>query len=188
MNEVRTANTPRVRVSSLGVSKTLQLFVSYQRYSSLIVAMVAAALFFVLPPLWIWSASLLAPIGWGIRAALFLLLLIPIRFAIDIALKWPRKLRATTIAFARIDAGRFSEQSVRRFCEDPCFRVVAGEILHKAGYSREERSETISRFKKLAQEPLFIMSISSDTSEPVRVDGVLFSSNPLPMSPAKEQL
>lgn len=188
MISARTEHASPVSTVSLSLAKRFQLFVSYQRYSALIVSMVAAALWLVLPNLWTWSASLFAPLGWGIRAAFFLSLLLPIGFAIQVAMKWPRKLRATTIAFARIDRGRFSEPSIRHYCEDPCFRVVAGEILRKAGYSREARSETISRFKKLAQEPLFTMSISPDASEPVRVDGVLFSSNPLPMSPAKEQL
>jgi len=180
-------NGQAVNVPPMRIGKKFLLFLSYQRYSALIVGTTAIVLWLVAPWLWEATGGLFAPLKWGIRG-LLALLLIPIRFAIEIAFKWPRKLRATVIAFARIDAGRFSEKSIQKYCEDPCFRVVAHQILRKAGYTREARSETILRFKKLGQEPLFVMTISPDATEPVRVDGVLFSSNSSSITIPKEQL
>ena len=66
------------------------------------------------------------------------------RFAAFVALRWPRKLRATALADRRIASGRFTPRSIEAYCGDPCFRVVAREILTRAGFSRAERRRLVA--------------------------------------------
>jgi hypothetical protein len=71
-----------------------------------------------------------------------------VKFGVTVLARWPRKLRATWIAQRRIDAGRFSPRSIRGFCGDPCFRVVAHEILRRAGVPRAERRRIVHQYRE----------------------------------------
>lgn len=125
----------RFRLAPMPAGARLRLWLSYQRYAALLLfapltALVAAA--WLLP--W-WAAVLLA-----------LPAIAPLRFSFVVAARWPRKLRATQVAMHRQRLGRFEARSVRAYCGDPCFRVVAGEILARAGISRRERRRLIRQF------------------------------------------
>jgi hypothetical protein len=122
---------PRTRV---------RLWLSYQRYAFLLVAVPAAALA---------TAAAWGP--WWLAALVGVAAIVPVRFAIEVQGRWPRKLRATRVALARIRAGRFRPASVRRYCGDPCFRVVAREILTTAGIPRAERRALVRQFSEQAR-------------------------------------
>jgi hypothetical protein len=93
-------------------------------------------------------------------------------FAIEVGRRWPRKVRATNLATARIRRGTFSPASVRRYCADPCFRVVAAEILRRAGLSRRQRVELLRRFA--AEErarPDILVLVDRERGVEFRVEG-----------------
>lgn len=116
---------------------SLRLWLSYQRYAFLLLGVPAlglAALIAWTSPWWWVPAGLIA--------------LVPIKFGITVAARFPRKLRATWIATRRIDSGRFAPTSVRSYCGDPCFRVVAHEILRRAGVPRAERRRLVTQYRE----------------------------------------
>lgn len=118
---------------------TARLWLSYQRYGLLLCGggvAVPAAIALVWPGLfWLW-------------APLALLMLKPIGFGITVLRRWPKKLRATMLAEHRIRSGRFRPASVKSYCGDPCFRVVAHEILTRAGMPRAERFALIATLRR----------------------------------------
>lgn len=125
-----------------------QLWLSYQRYALLLAAVAIAplALVALLPSLGLvtaltptWWLALLAAVVAGAPVA---------RFAVQVAARWPDKLRATRVADARRARGRFVPESVGRLCTDPCFRVVAHELLLRAGLSRRERVALVARLSR----------------------------------------
>lgn len=122
---------------SLGWAERLRLWFSYQRYAFILVVLpvgVVAALIGVAPSWW-WL--------WGPVALVALKF---VAFAVEVYGRWPRKMRATLLADRRIAAGRFRPEMVRRYCGDPCFRVVAREILRRAGVDRPTRQQLIRQF------------------------------------------
>lgn len=124
-----------VRLPALGAATTARLWLSYQRYAFLLVGLPLAA--FAL-------AALYAP--WWVAAIVAIVAIAPVRFGIEVLLRWPRKLRATRIGIARMRAGSFAPASVRGYCGDPCFRVVAHELLARAGMPRGERRAIVHRY------------------------------------------
>jgi hypothetical protein len=129
--------TTRARLPKLGAFATARLFVSYQRYGALLlVAPIAVVIAVARIAPW-WAALLVGLAG-----------IAPVRFGVEVVARWPRKLRATRIAVARIAAGSFSAASVRPYCGDPCFRVVATEILARAGMARHERKTLVRSFQE----------------------------------------
>ena len=119
------------------MTASLRLWLSYQRYALLLIgapALAVAALAAWTSPWWWVPAGLVAQ--W------------PVRFGVAVFARWPRKLRATRLATARIRAGRFSPRSIRGHCGDPCFRVVAHEILRRAGLPRAERRRIVSQYRE----------------------------------------
>jgi hypothetical protein len=115
----------------------VRLWLSYQRYAFLLIGAPAAALA---------AAALWGP--WWLAAAVGLAAIAPVGFAVEVLGRWPRKLRATRVAQARIQAGRFAPSSIRGYCGDPCFRVVAREILAAAGTPRAERRALVRQFSE----------------------------------------
>lgn len=127
--------TRKVRLPELSLAARVRLWFHYQRYAFVLLGVptalvVAAAL--ALP--W-WAALLVA-----------LPSLAPVRFGVEVWSRWPRKLRATRVALARIEAGSFHHASIKRHCGDPCFRLVADEVLKRAGLPRSERKLVISGY------------------------------------------
>ncbi len=152
----------------------LRLFISYQRYSALLLVLVIAACTLGIPYLWKWTRDL-SVLRWGLLSLFLMPQFFVLRFSWFIATKWPRKYRATLLAKKRIASGGFSPASIERYCEDPCFRVVANEILRMAQLPKQDRRTMIARYKEKARQPLFLMTIDVNAPEPVRVDGVLFT-------------
>jgi hypothetical protein len=124
-----------VRLPTLGRLATARLWLSYQRYAFVLVG--APAL----------CVTLAATYGtWWIVTIAAVIAIAPVRFAFEVLGRWPRKLRATRVGMARIAAGSFAAVSVRGYCSDPCFRVVARELLARAGVARSQRRSIIRRF------------------------------------------
>ena len=114
----------------------VRLWLSYQRYAFVLIGGAALAI-----------AALVHAAPWWLAAPGALLALVPLCFGVTVWARFPRKLRATRIALARIGSGRFQPTAVRAYCGDPCFRVVADEILRRAGHDRAARRALIARFK-----------------------------------------
>lgn len=142
----------------------MRLWLSYQRYGLLMASLSLAAMIAVvvcLPMRW-WPA-------WIPVFALGLTLLAAAR---EILGRYPRKLRATFAAQRRIESGRFRPEFVRAYCGDPCFRVVAREILTRAQIAPRERRALIERFTAaLEEESKFVVLVDRTAGTVVRVDG-----------------
>jgi hypothetical protein len=118
----------------------VRLWLRYQRYAALLVLLALATFAAGLWATWSWR--------WG---ALSWLLVVPVAlrvagFAVEVVRAYPRKLRATALAWRRIERGSFTPVAVRGWCGDPCWRVVADEVLRKAGLPRAERRRVIADY------------------------------------------
>jgi len=114
-----------------------RLWLSYHRYALLLCAGAAAsvALPIVVAPTtwWIWVPCIGLAVALGV-------------FARDIFLRGDRKREATDRLTERIEAGTFEPDAVRHLCGDPCSRVVANEVLARAGMGRAERARYLRQF------------------------------------------
>lgn len=157
--------------ASFGRVELVRLWLSYQRYAFLLAALALALVAAV--AVWMptrWYAWLIAvPVAGRIAV-----------FAWQVYRRWPRKLRATALATLRIASGRFAPRSVRGYCGDPCFRVVANEILRRAGLPRAERRGLIGQFAREAREPAFLIVVNPDSDAPVQLLGSAMSESSLP--------
>ncbi len=124
-----------VRLPELGALATARLWLSYQRYAFLLLGVPVAA--FACAVVWT---------PWWLAAIVGVVALAPARFGIEVLGRWPRKLRATRVGLARIRAGSFAASSVRGYCDDPCFQVVARELLARAGMPRAKRRALVRDF------------------------------------------
>ena len=128
----------RVSYPRLGAIELARLWLSYQRYGFLLVgasvATVGAVIVLLPTHYWMWALA-------GLVVAA------PASFGFTVLRRWPRKLRATLVAEHRIRTGRFRPESVRAYCGDPCFRVVAREILQRAGVPPCQRETLIRRLR-----------------------------------------
>lgn len=115
----------------------MRLWCSYQRYAFAIGGLPVALAIAVG---WRW------PSAWWAWGALAASTGVVGPWALDIYRRWPRKLRATRLAARRIAAGRFRAGMVQRYCGDPCSRVVAHEILRRAGVPARARRRQIARY------------------------------------------
>jgi hypothetical protein len=125
----------RVQLPRVGVLERARLWLSYQRYAFVLVAAPVAGVALAATYARWWVAALVGLVG-----------LVPARFGIEVFARWPRKLRATRIAIARVEAGTFTPASIKGYCGDPCFRVVADEVLARADMPRRDRKLCIRRF------------------------------------------
>lgn len=154
------------RIGHIGRAERIRLWLSYQRYAFLLVALAAlvvTAVAWIAPHAgwWLWP---LAPVPVYIVYRL-------LGFAREVHGRWPRKLRATLLASQRIATGRFRPASVRAYCGDPCFRVVADEILRRSGMARTERRDLIRQFRHQASEPTFLVVVNTNGAVTVRGAG-----------------
>ncbi|MCA9557618.1 MAG: hypothetical protein KC583_03540 [Myxococcales bacterium] len=147
----------------LGPAERVRLWLSYQRYGLLMTGL----------PTLIWSAIVWSwPGAWWAWIPLAALALWFVRHAIEILGRFPRKMRATLLADRRIAAGRFHPRTIRRYCGDPCFRVVAREILRRAGIPPDERRALIERYaEEEAERGHTLVFARADGSVQIRVDG-----------------
>ena len=116
-------------------SARLRLWLRYQRYGLLLVGVPAATVTLAVAwaPWWLAALAVVAGVP-------------PARFGIEVLGRWPRKVRMTRIALARIERGSFAVTSVKGACGDPCYRIVADEILARAGLPRSERRRLIRHY------------------------------------------
>lgn len=126
----------------LALRERCRLWLSYQRYAFLLVAIALA-----IPA----AICLYDPGAWY----LWLLGAYPVvrllGFAIEVYRRWPEKIRATTLADRRIASGQFTPKFVENYCGDPCFRVVARELLSRAGLPSGERRKIIRELTQQAK-------------------------------------
>lgn len=130
-------------MASKGLRRALEwarLWLSYQRYA---IALVGVPLAGALVVAWMW------PSAWWIWGGLTLASVPSTRWALEIGRRWPRKVRATWLADRRIAAGRFRPVMVRRWCGDPCSRVVAREILRRAGVAGVAGRRQVAAYGRL---------------------------------------
>ncbi len=141
-----------------------RLWVSYQRYG---VLMAAAALALGVGALW------LIPWRWvPLWAPLVIVSGVLLKAAAEILGRFPRKMRATIVAERRIRRGSFRAESVRSYCGDPCFRVVAREVLTRAGVGPREQAGIVARYaRELRDESGFVVLVDRTQGRVVRVDG-----------------
>ncbi len=151
--------SPRLALPELKRRERVSLWLSYQRYG-LLMAGASLIVLFLAPvfSLWLWPTSwLLWLVTMMVCAAVALKLM---GFAVYILGRWPQKLRATIIAQYRINTGRFSPDSLQNYCGDPCFRLVADEILQRAAIPADERQRLIgelrTRHERASQTLLFV--------------------------------
>lgn len=127
--------------ASLGGVERLRLVLSYQRYAFVVLAIIAGLLVSA------WSLNTMGT--WIVAGGLSLFLT---WFGTLVALRLPHKLRLTRTQDERIRRGRFDPDDLLSWVEDPCYRVVAREILVRAGRSRSEaRAEVAELARKAAQ-------------------------------------
>ena len=124
---------------STDTSDVARLVVSYQRYAALVFGIIAGLL---------WSASVLGTgWAWGVAAALSLGLG---WFGTLVALRLPHKLRLTRTQDERIRRNKFEADDLLLWVEDPCYRVVAREILVRAGRSPQQARTEVSQLAERA--------------------------------------
>jgi hypothetical protein len=127
----------KVRLPELSSIERARLWLRYQRYAFVLV---------VVPTVLVTLAAIMLP--WWAALILGLCAIAPVRFGVEVWFRYPRKIRATRVALARIQAGSFHHASIKRHCGDPCFRLVADEILARAGMPRAERRLVISMYRE----------------------------------------
>lgn len=143
----------------MGAVERIRLWLSYQRF---------ALLLGLLPSATVAAVAITWPAAWWAWIPLGLVATHLLFFAVGVWGRLSKKFRATVVADRRIAAGRFRPESVRPYCGDPCFRVVAHELLRRAGMPRPERRALV---KRLAAEELERSKMLVLVN---REDGVLF--------------
>lgn len=175
----RPADDAERRIGRIGLPERARLWLSYQRYALLMGGL----------PVLIWSAIVVAaPGAWWVWGPLALVMLWFLAQAVPIYRRFPRKMRATLLADSRIAAGRFHPRSIRRYCGDPCFKVVAHEILRRAGVPADERRRLIAGFaEEEAERGHTLVFARADGSVHIHVDGKTVRRLPQPGASAPLQ-
>ncbi len=159
----RPAPAGQRRAGPLGLPERARLWLSYQRYALLMGGL----------PVLVWAGIVFAaPGAWWAWGPLALVMLWFVGQAVPIYRRFPRKMRATLLADRRIATGRFHPRTIRRYCGDPCFRVVAREILRRAGTPPAERRRLIETFAaEEAERGHTLVFARADGSVHIHVDG-----------------
>ena len=145
----------------LGLFERARLWLSYQRY---------ALLFFAIA-----LVLVLAPVVWARWYFWLPAMLVGLKIAgagVEIYRRFPKKIRATIAARRRIDRGTFVVEFVESYCGDPCFRVVAREILRNANVPAIERARIVREFSARQREKKdSIVFVDRTNGVQIRVDG-----------------
>jgi len=146
-----------------GMLELCRLWLSYQRYAFVLGGLAGGV---------VAGVALYDPAAWY----LWLVAAVPVvkllQLTAEVAGRWQRKLRATALAARRLETGRFKPQFVENYCGDPCFRVVAREILCRAGIDRAERRRLIREYTGRAKARSdVILMVNRDAGVQVRVSG-----------------
>jgi hypothetical protein len=123
----------------------VRIWLSYQRYA------LALVLFAALLPLISWLAY---PTLWGVWGAAIAIGLCCLIGAHKIGSKFRHKLRVTAMLQRRYKRNGFTEEGLRHYSEDPCYRVVSNEIMCQAGVPAPERRAILTRLKREARLPV----------------------------------
>ncbi len=134
--------TISTRSQPFGPGELIRLWFSYQRYG---IVLASANLLMIAA-----TALAIVEVG-GLWPWALLLILVPITgklgsFAFEVFGAQRRKLRATFTHQRRISSGSFSPTAVRPYCGDPCWRLVALEVLRRAGHSAQARRALVRTF------------------------------------------
>jgi hypothetical protein len=153
----------------LALWERCRLWLSYQRYFFLLVGLAAAI------PV---AIVLYDPGAWY----LWLLGAFPVfkllHFAVEVYRRWPEKIRATKLADRRIASGQFTPKFVENYCGDPCFRVVARELLSRAGLPSGERRRIIRELTKQAKAASdVVLMVDHRSGVELRVGGEIVESH-----------
>lgn len=94
--------------------------------------------------------------------------------------EYPRKRQATQLATRRIANGSFRPESLVNYCGDPCWRVVAHEILRRAGTPPAERRRLVKELRaqfKVQSHALLIVDHTKGTV--LHVEGGVTTHTPI---------
>jgi hypothetical protein len=148
-----------------------RLWWSYQRY---VFALGAVALLIAAA-----SVTAAALLSWW--WALGCLVSIPLaRFAASIWSHYPRKVELTLSALALIEDKTFSPDLLRNYCGDPCYRVVADEILRYTGRNAVERREVIRAHHEALSQARAEVVVIEHTARTEQQDPFMAAGQPLP--------
>jgi hypothetical protein len=128
------------RTQTFPATERIRLALSYQRYAFLLAVVTG----FV-------ATIALVYLPWYLAIIAALVCLKLASATVFITSKLPRKMRATALADRRIARGNFHPRRVQPYCADPCFRVVADEILRRAGYGFRERRSLLRELTAAAE-------------------------------------
>lgn len=165
--------TPRSRpAEEFDLSTRVWLWLSYQRYA-FVLAVPAIGLPLGLYLLFgVWYA-------WVPALVVTFWLATPI---VHILAGFGKKLRATIVYTRRYRRNGFSPDLMRSLSEDPCSRLVAHEVMRRAGVPRAEARAVVARFAKEARdEPdyvVFVNKAAGTVDVSGRLAGGILSSSP----------
>lgn len=158
---------------AFGLRTRAWLWLSYQRYAFVLLLPAIGlplGLYLVFPDAWYAWVPALAVTAW---------LATPI---VHILTGFGKKLRATIVYTRRYRRNGFSPELMRSLSEDPCSRVVALEVMQRAGVPRAEARAVVARFAKEAREqPDYVVYVNRAAGT-VNVSGRL-AGDPLSSSP-----
>jgi len=124
---------------SIGGVEIVRLVISYQRYAVLVAVIVSA----LLASAWTVNATW----AWAVAGTLSLGLS---WFGVLVAARLPHKLRLTRTQDMRIARGKFDADDLLPWVEDPCYRVVAREILVRSGETPARAREQVADLARRA--------------------------------------
>ena len=154
-----------------GITGVVLLWLSYQRYAllgGLTIALTTLAAVALDHAWWAWLIAAGVAAGLGPLSAL-------------VWREWPRKRKATELASRRIESGTFSPQSLQAYCGDPCWRVVAHEILQRQGMPRAQRRRLVAQLRAKQQaESSALLIIDHQNGTLIRVEDGVTVTTPLP--------
>ena len=132
------------RYHRFGRFELFGLALSYQRYALLLGGSCGAL---AGSGVWlVWTGH------WMVGCPLLLAALPLASFCAGVSSRLSEKMRITAVAQRRIDAGRFEPQMVQDFCGDPCFRVMAREVLRRSGLDRAQAAALVSQYRGILEE------------------------------------
>lgn len=150
------------------------LWLSYQRY----------ALLGAVGLLGLGAAAVALDHAWWAWATAGLVAVLVGPLVVHMWREYPRKWRATALATRRIAAGTFGPVSLQHYCGDPCWRVVAHEVLRRAGMPRAQRRRVVAQLRaehEAQSHALLIVDHTKGTL--VRVQGGVTTTTRIPSSP-----
>jgi hypothetical protein len=121
--------------------KKLMLYFSFNRYTYLILAGTFAVIFPIILFLFSW---------WWLWVPLCLIGLWFLKFSFNIHAQTSKKFHITKKWIFNIKHENAEMDEMIKYCEDPCYRVVAKEILIQKGIGSKERKKIINDYKEEA--------------------------------------